>query len=65
MIVGFVLACRLPISVVVGLPLAMEVIVGYWIRDNLTLNIIMLMHPIRRYPRLASRRLPGKKYQTA
>jgi Protein of unknown function (DUF2585) len=45
MVVGFVLARRLPISAVLALALAMELIVGYWIRDNLTLNIIMLLHP--------------------
>ena len=46
MIAGFVLASRLPIWVVIGLGVLMEAFVGYWIRDNLALNIIMLLHPI-------------------
>jgi hypothetical protein len=46
MIAGFVLARRLPIWVVIGLAVLMEAFVGYWIRDNLLLNIIMLLHPI-------------------
>ncbi len=46
MIAGFVLAHRLPIWVVVGLAVLMEAFVGYWIRDNLMLNIIMLLHPV-------------------
>ncbi len=46
MTAGFVLASRLPIWVIIGLAVLMEAFVGYWIRDNLTLNIIMLLHPI-------------------
>ena len=46
MAVGFALASRLPMSVVVGLALALEVAGGYAIRDNLTLNVLMLLYPL-------------------
>ncbi len=43
---GFALAHRLPIWITIGSTAAMESVAGFWIRDNLTLNIIMLLHPI-------------------
>lgn len=46
MIAGFLAAARLPIRAVVALALVMEIAVAYWIRDNLTLNVIMLLWPI-------------------
>ena len=46
MIAGFVLAARLPAWNTVAAALALELTLAYLIRDNLTLNIIMLVHPI-------------------
>jgi hypothetical protein len=46
MVVGFVLAARLPVAVIVALTVGMELFVGYRIRDNLALNIIQLIHPL-------------------
>jgi hypothetical protein len=46
MMIGFVAASRLPVYVVVLAALAMEIGVGYLVRDNLTFNIIMLIHPL-------------------
>lgn len=47
MVFGFFLASRLPLWVTIALTVIMEVVVAYFIRDNLTLNIIMLIYPIR------------------
>ncbi len=46
MLIGFWLAARLPVAVSVALALMLELVAGYVIRDNLTLNIIMLLYPI-------------------
>ena len=46
MIVGFLIASRLPAWVTVFLLIATELVLLYLIRDNLLLNIIMLVYPL-------------------
>lgn len=47
MMLGFWLARRLPVWVSIAVVIFLELFVAYFIRDNLMLNVIMLIHPFR------------------
>ena len=46
MITGFIMAWKLPKKVTVAVVILIELALLYFIHDNLTINIIMLAHPI-------------------
>jgi hypothetical protein len=46
MVLGFVLAAKLPVWLIVVAAVAMELFTGIMIRDNLALNILMLVWPL-------------------
>ena len=47
MVLGFFLAMRLPIWLTIAVALAFELFTGFMIRDNLALNVIMLLWPLQ------------------
>ena len=46
MTLGFLFAFRVPWRVSLAAAILMEIGCALWVRDNLTLNIIMLIHPV-------------------
>lgn len=43
---GFLMARRLPVTLSIVLIITLEVFAAYFVRDNLTLNVIMLLFPL-------------------
>jgi hypothetical protein len=46
MAAGFLLAARLPVWATTAIAVALELFTGFMIRDNLTLNVVMLLWPL-------------------
>jgi len=46
MMVGFALARSLPVVATLALAVALELVTAWWVRDNLTLNVLMLLWPV-------------------
>lgn len=46
MVIGFVFASRVPVWITILVAVAFELLTGYLIRDNLTLNVLMLVWPV-------------------
>jgi hypothetical protein len=46
MLFGFAIARRLPVWASVAAVMAAELVLAYFIRDNLTINILMLIYPL-------------------
>ena len=46
MVLGFLIAARIPVKATIIIALVFEIGTTYMIRDGLTLNIIMLIHPV-------------------
>ncbi|PTW63312.1 uncharacterized protein DUF2585 [Breoghania corrubedonensis] len=46
MLIGFLFAARMPVWFSVAIAIVLELLALWVIRDNLTLNVIMLVHPV-------------------
>jgi hypothetical protein len=46
MVIGFLLAWRLPVRAAVLGSILLDIVLMWWIRDSLAINIVMLIYPI-------------------